>query len=304
MHILPDKKGSLTRSFIFLCVFICLVLLPLSNVCAAVLLTIDGAKLLAERNGAIFVDARPVADFNALHIDGAVSIPSNETFKKAGRSDLVASMIEMRDLLNRVGVSPSSRLIVYGENNYQDISRVFWVLEMFGVKEAFIMNDSFITWQKRGYGIESGRQLVKQGNAYPALREEKLASMLMVFLAIDDEKDAIIDARSELEYKGVESKTGVYGHIPSAINIPWHDNLNKARSQFRSDEGLRRLYQGVSEKKMNTVYCNKGRKSALNYVALRQLGANVRAYDGSWYEWSLHPGLPREVNKLFGLSGI
>ncbi|HIL40252.1 MAG TPA: hypothetical protein EYG29_07460 [Methylococcales bacterium] len=80
--------------------------------------------------------------------------------------------------------------------------------------------------------------------------------------------------------------------MPAAINIPWYKNLSSYYSQIKPIAELKELCKEVDMKKMNTVYCNKGKESAINYVALRMLGANVRTYDGSWYEWSLQSGLP------------
>lgn len=50
-------------------------------------------------------------------------MPTNEIFMKPGRSDLVATIIEMRDLVGAVGITSSSNVIVYGDKDFLDISR-------------------------------------------------------------------------------------------------------------------------------------------------------------------------------------
>jgi thiosulfate/3-mercaptopyruvate sulfurtransferase len=259
-----------------------------------ILLTLDEVKSLVDSSSITLVDARPYIDYKNTHIKGAVSLPTDETFAKSGRSDLVATVMEMRDLMRKAGLEETSKVIIYGGRNVLNISRLFWVLETYGIKDVSIMNDSLTNWKKRGYSTESGEQNIKPSVIYPTLREDKLATMLMVFTAMDTEEESLIDARAAVEYKGERSNTGVYGHIPTSISIPWESNFTADFSKFRPIDELKDIYKNINQKKMNTVYCNKGKESAANYVALRLLGKPVRAYDGSWHEWSLQETLPIE----------
>lgn len=256
-----------------------------------ILLELAEVKELIEQQNVTLVDARPFFSFKKNHISGAVSLPTDETYTKEGRSDLVASLTEMRELLSNAGIKEGSRVIVYGDN-ILDIARLFWVLETFGINSVAIMNGSFLEWKKLGYPTENGKGTVTKVNIYPTIKEEKLATMLMVFAAIKNDNDNLIDARTAQEYNGQQSQTAVRGHISSAVNIPWQKNLVKDHSSFRQLDELKELYKGMIKNKMNTVYCNEGKESAVSYVALRLVGANVRAYDGSWFEWSQHLGLP------------
>jgi len=257
-----------------------------------ILLELEEVKELIEQQGITLVDARPYIEFEKKHIQGAVSLPTDETYTKKGRSDLVASLIEMRDLLSDAGINEQSQLVVYGDKNILDISRLFWVLETFGVNKVAIMNGPFSEWKKRDYPTEKGKGITIKTEVYPTLKESKLATMLMVFAAIKNENEGLIDARSAQEYSGQHSQTAVLGHIPSAINIPWDKNLTNDYSRFRPVEELKVLYKDVMKNQINTVYCNQGKESATNYVAMRLIGVNVRAYDGSWFEWSQHLGMP------------
>jgi thiosulfate/3-mercaptopyruvate sulfurtransferase len=256
------------------------------------LLTVDEVRSSIGRENTVLVDVRPLFKFKKLHIKGAVSVPTDETFTKSGRSDLVATVVEMRELMSKAGITEKSQVIIYGDKNPMDVSRLFWVFETFGLTDVSIMNNSLTNWKKLGYPTESGLPNIKPSTIYPALREEKLATMLMVFSSIKKENESLIDARPEQEYKGEQSYTGVYGRIPTAINIPWYTNLTPDFLKFKTIPELKELYKAVDMMEMNTVYCNQGKESAVNYVALRMLGANVRAYDGSWFEWGQQKGLP------------
>ncbi|MBL4743592.1 MAG: sulfurtransferase [Cycloclasticus sp.] len=273
------------------------VLFLLSTHCFAaessvVLLTIDKVKALYDQQKITLVDVRPIMQFKKGHIKGAGSLPTDATFAKDDRSDLVATITEIQELMGKAGVSLDSHVVIYGDKNFLNISRIFWVLETFGVKKVSIMNSFLTEWKALGYPTETGESMVLSTEVFAHIKEEKLATMLMVFTSMKNNDEALIDARSEQEYSGVHSQTTVHGHIPTAVNIPWMSNLTKDFKRFKPISELRVLYKGLDMKKMNTVYCNKGKESAVNYVALRLLGANVRAYDGSWFEWSMKPGLP------------
>jgi len=259
-----------------------------------ILLTLDEVKALVDLGEVTLVDARPYIAYKKNHIKGAVSVPTDETFARSGRSDLVASVTQMRGLMSKAGINENSKVIIYGDTNLLNISRLFWVFETFGLSDVAIMNDSLTNWGKHSYPTESGEQSIRSSVIYPSLREGKLATMLMVYTAMKNEEESLIDARAAVEYKGEQSATGVYGHIPTSISIPWQSNFTANFSKFRPIDELKDIYKGVELKKMNTVYCNRGKESASNYVALRSLGRPVRAYDGSWHEWSLQEGLPVE----------
>jgi thiosulfate/3-mercaptopyruvate sulfurtransferase len=259
-----------------------------------VFLTLDDAKLLHEKHGGLFVDSRSLLEFKKNHISGAVSLPTDKTFGSTGRSDLVASVFVLRDLMNKAGITRTSKIVVYGDQNFLDTARLFWALEMFGLKDVRFMNAPLTKWRKQGYPVETGFKHVEPTSIFPEINEKKLATLLVVFTAINDDAQVILDARAKPEFNGLETQTGVYGHIPTAINVPWPTNLNSKMTGFKPKNELAELYKNIGKDKLVTVYCNKGKESAATYVALRSLGIEVKAYDGSWYEWGMHDGMPIE----------
>ena len=104
----------------------------------------------------------------------------------------------------------------------------------------------------------------------------------------------IVDAREAEEYLGIKSDSRRYGHIPGAINIPYEKNFTDDGTALRPFSELAKVYGGIDRNKKVITYCNKGRHSALEYFVLRQLGYDVSAYDGSWYEWGNDMQLPIE----------
>lgn len=227
----------------------------LANNKTDILLELAEVKNLMGRQNVVLVDSRPLSRFKESHILGAVSLPTDETLANNGHSDLVASLHEVRDLLSRAGIQEHSHVVIYGDN-MMDVSRLFWVLETFGIRKVAIFNGSYSEWGKAGYPRSRGQAEVKKSVLSPTLKQDKLATMLMVFAAIKNENEGLIDARSAAEYDGRQSRTAVYGHIPSAINVPWTKNLDKELVRFRPIDELKTLYKGLIKEQMNTVYCN------------------------------------------------
>ncbi|HIF18554.1 MAG TPA: hypothetical protein EYG50_02615 [Cycloclasticus sp.] len=114
-----------------------------------ILLSIDEVKARIEQGNVTLVDSRSLVEFKKGHIKGAVSLPTDETFTKTGRSDLVATITEIRDLMSAAGITSESKIIIYGDKTFLDMSRLFWVLETFGVKDVAIMNGFFGEWVKK-----------------------------------------------------------------------------------------------------------------------------------------------------------
>ena len=101
----------------------------------------------------------------------------------------------------------------------------------------------------------------------------------------------IIDARSPDEFDGTLPRAARGGHIPTAKNIDWNNNLDDS-GKLKSDEELQSLYLLDKESPIVT-YCQGAYRAANSYLALKKLGfKNVKVYLGSWGEWGNNLKLP------------
>jgi thiosulfate/3-mercaptopyruvate sulfurtransferase len=103
----------------------------------------------------------------------------------------------------------------------------------------------------------------------------------------------LIDARTKEEFEGKHVRAARSGHIPSAINIDWEENIQGG--SFKTKEELAKLYSKIAKDSKVVTYCQGGYRAANTFLALKSLGyKGVRMYLGSWGEWGNKTDLPIE----------
>jgi len=285
------KVINLSRLFFFLVIY--LLHLPIA-MAEGHSMIVEPDWLLSHINdeNLIIVDVRENDKYIQSHIQNAVSLPVSMTFSKGKRPDLVAPISKIKQLVEQTGISNSSHVVLYEDGSFINAARVFWVLEVFGQTRVSVLNSGYVKWETNGWPVSNEVIKRKSGIFIPSIKPELLATSFQVRLAIDNPNHILIDARPTEEYMGLESRTKNFGHIPSAVNIPTTLNIDLDVPKIQPIEELIKLYGPFEKDKPITVYCNKGKQSALVYYVLRKLGYKVSAYDGSWYEWSNTPKLP------------
>ncbi|MCK5872932.1 MAG: sulfurtransferase [Methylococcales bacterium] len=242
----------------------------------------------------LIIDVRKNQEYRKLHIKNAINLPVADTFSKGKRNDLIAPLSEIVKLFGQAGIDKDVHIILYDDGLFIDAGRFFWILEMLGQDKVSILNSGFNNWKLKGNPISSTERKLPPVIFIPSVSPDKVATFISVRVAVDNLNHALVDVRPTAEYRGIESKTGYFGHIPSAINIPFDLNLDISTSKLKPRSELADLYKILNKEKPVTVYCNKGKQSALSYFALRYLGYKVSAYDGSWFEWGRKMNFPMQ----------
>ena len=242
----------------------------------------------------LVVDARPPEAYQTGHIPGALNIPVDSTWNEDFK---MLSINEIERLFGESGISERDRLVLYDGGDHKSSARLFWVLESHGHSQVQVLHGGLPGWQAAGGSLTSEPTQGTSKTYRSAMQPARMASKLDTFQAIDNPNIILMDVRPTDEYEGKTSPIGRLGRIPSSLNLPWSTVLEE-------DNGVQRIRPHAELQADLTAlnltsqpivaYCNKGKQSAVVYLALRDMGHAVAAYDGSWWEWSADDNMPRE----------
>ena len=125
---------------------------------------------------------------------------------------------------------------------------------------------------------------------------EKIVSSAWIRTRLEDPKVHLLDARPPDSYSG--ANPGEFtraGHTPGARDVPLMTAL-QPDGTLKAAEALREIMSpgGGQEPATSVSYCNTGQQATLLYLVGRDLGVDVRLYDGSMQDWTRQPDLPVE----------
>jgi thiosulfate/3-mercaptopyruvate sulfurtransferase len=244
--------------------------------------------------------------YDTGHIPGAVNIDWHADLNDPMVRDYVNPQ-QFAALLSRNGISPDTTVVFYGDKNNWWASYAFWVFQLFGHKNAKLMNGGRMKW------VAEGRELSKERPNYPAANypvpardDSKIRAFREDVLKHQAAGKPLVDVRSPGEYRGELLHMADYpqegavrgGHIPGAKSVPWARAANPDGT-FKSAEDLRAIYEGEQGLKSSddiVAYCRIGERSSHSWFVLTYLLGypNVRNYDGSWTEWGNSVRVPIE----------
>jgi len=242
------------------------------------------------------VDYDPVANYNLGHAPGAVLIDWKKDINDPVRRDIL-SQEATTELLQRVGVSDNTTLVLYGDYNNWFAAFAFWVFKYYGFKDVRLMNGGRKKWLDEERPIAKEVPTYTNGNFKASKPNDSLrAYMQDVRNLIGKKGHGLVDVRGPKEFSGEILAPPEYpnehaqrgGHIPGAANIPWAQAV-KEDGTFKSVEELKLLYEpkGITKDKKIITYCRIGERSSHTWFVLKYLlgYSDVKNYDGSWTEW-------------------
>ena len=243
--------------------------------------------------------------FDHGHISGAVGWNWQSQLQQGMVRDLIDKE-GMQKLLSDSGISNSTTVILYGDNNNWFACWAFWQLKYYGHQDVRIMNGGRIKWELEGKPFVETKTEV---DSVPYLAKEPDESLRayrdQVLKALSESAISLVDVRSPDEYSGLlfapenvpQEGSQRAGHIPGAKNIPWAQATD-SDGTFKSYAELLELYKenGITGEGNTVTYCRIGERSSHTWFVLTQLlgYSNVSNYDGSWTEWGSIVGAPIE----------
>jgi thiosulfate/3-mercaptopyruvate sulfurtransferase len=240
------------------------------------------------------------AAYGQGHAPGAVGINWTTQLGDPIKRD-IPSKQAWEQLLSQAGVSNDTRLIFYGDNNNWFAAFAYWVAQIYGHRNAALMNGGRKKWEAEG------RPMTTDEPNYPATQyraqepDFRYRAYLKDVLA---HSGKLVDVRSPAEFNGeVIAPPGMTetaqraGHVPGAQSVPWAQAANEDGT-FKSLDELKQLYQskGITPEGPVIAYCRIGERSSHTWFVLKELLGypDVKNYDGSWTEYGSVVGVPIE----------
>jgi thiosulfate/3-mercaptopyruvate sulfurtransferase len=245
--------------------------------------------------------------YSAGHIPGAVHVDWTSDLNDQLRRDYITRE-GFEALMSRIGATPETTVVFYGDKNNWWATYALWVFQLFGHDTARIMDGGRLKWEKEGremtrevpsFATTSYTARDRDDRSNRAFRDEVLKHV--------EARGQMVDVRSPEEYTGARMHMPDYpnegalrgGHIPGARSVPWAKAINPADGTFKTAAELETLYcqeNALDPKKETIAYCRIGERSSHSWFALKYLLGfdKVRNYDGSWTEWGNSVGVPIE----------
>jgi len=249
----------------------------------------------------VILDLREREAYLKGHIPNAINIP----FTKFNRSlnkvkGFLIPPFSFQELMKKNGIKSSDHLVLYSDKTVLEATRVYWSYDFYGHQKLSVLNGGLAAWKKSIGTLEVKENTLKPSNYVVSIHPQKFASKFKTAMATQQSNTYLIDARPVEEYRGLESKTDVFGHIPSAKNLPWKQLVKPSGTPIDEDthflylslDKLEEQFKDVPKNSNIIVYCNGGKESSVLYFGLKLIGKEAALYDGSWFEWSSDKSLP------------
>jgi thiosulfate/3-mercaptopyruvate sulfurtransferase len=146
------------------------------------------------------------------HIPGAVQVDWTNDLNDQVRRDYL-NREGFESLMSRIGVTPETTVVFYGDKNNWWATYAYWVFQLFGHSNAKVMDGGRLKWEKEN------RELTRDVPSYPATQyraperdDKKIRAFREQVLAHSQAGKPLVDVRSVPEY------TGERMHMPDYPN--------------------------------------------------------------------------------------
>jgi len=187
------------------------------------------------------------------------------------------------------GISEGSQVVVYDQSHGGIAARLWCLLHWIGHAQVAVLNGGWKHWQSKGQPVSDVQEKRKPSSLKLRTSLIDLVHAEQIEQEYCTSAKCLIDARSTKRYQGIEEPIDpVAGHIPTAVNHPFLENVNEAHL-WKSQEDITQRFTHLFEQFQPSdiaVYCGSGVTACHNILAMKYAGFPLpKLYPGSWSDW-------------------
>ncbi len=262
-------------------------------------LLVDTEWLLAHLKDADLriVDLR-VRGYADAHIPGAVWLDNNAIRIADRPPTFLPTPAEFEELMARLGISNTTRVIAYDDRGGIYAARLWWILNYYGHTNVALVDGGWTKWTLEQRPTNTAAPAFTRAAFAVKPGTVKVATAQDVLAAINKPGVKLVDARTQAEIEGKDLrniKRG--GFIESSVPVYWEDTFDPTTKAFKSAADIAKLYRsrGIQSGDDVITYCQVGMRAAHDLFTLALIGhdlAKLRNYYGSWEEWGNRDDTP------------
>jgi thiosulfate/3-mercaptopyruvate sulfurtransferase len=235
------------------------------------------------------------------HVPGAVYISPVAIRDAKAPPTFLPTPAAFEEMMAKLGISDSTRVVVYDERGGIYAARLWWILNYYGHSNVALMNGGWIKWSAEQRPVTTAAASPGAATFTARPQTHWVATASDVVGAIGRPGVTIVDARTQAEIDGKDLrqiKRG--GFVPSSVPVYWEDLLDAQKKTFKPADELRKIYEdrGIVPSNEVIAYCQVGMRASVDLFALHLIGYDkLRNYYGAWEEWGNRDDLPLATKK-------
>jgi thiosulfate/3-mercaptopyruvate sulfurtransferase len=253
----------------------------------------------------VILDVRSEVAYDKGHIAGAVQVDPSEwkELSLAAETGLDHEML-WKNRIGALGISGRDPVLIYDDGSMTKAARIWFIFQHFGVPKASVLNGGYPILEPL---TKKGRIAVSQEQTKltPAKFEHTLNTAARVELverqrvrkAIDHGEAQVFDTRTHEEYTGENLRDNTRGgHLPTAINLPHNELLDK-KGRLKSPKALAAILKKAGFKRGRPIitHCEGGGRASLAALAAERASYGpVMNYYLSFGDWAADASCPIE----------
>jgi thiosulfate/3-mercaptopyruvate sulfurtransferase len=244
--------------------------------------------------------ARGARDYAQGHIPGAMYADLNRDLSDLSKPNLgrhpLPDASAFSAVLGHWGWVPGMNVVAYDDASGAYAARLWWMLRLIGERNVAVLDGGIAAWIAAGLP-QSIEIPVRAPTAVAAQFDpSRIVYTAQLSQRLQNPQFVLLDARAAPRFRGeVEPIDPVAGHVPSARNRPFSENL-AANGCFKAASTLRAEFAallGTHAADDVVNMCGSGVTACHNLLAMEHAGLHgARVYAPSWSGWIADPARP------------